>query len=262
MQTIVFLDLDDTIFQTRGKCPPDEATSLTPAAYHRDGSPLSFMSSRQRHLFDWLNSSATVIPVTARSESAFRRVTLPFRHSAILDFGGIIVQPDGTLDEVWDQQIRSSALPLQEELTRIQQAWQRYSDERQLGVNVRVIRDFEMDLYVVAKHPGANVAALKELLAAQESLVSYDLFFIHQNDNNLSVVPQFLGKERAVQYFLSRHVGSEPALTLGLGDSHSDLPFITLCDFAMMPRHSQALRSLSPSGTHPIRHGLEVETKL
>ena len=111
MQTYVFLDLDDTIFQTRGKCPPDEASSLIPAAFHRDGNPLSFMSARQRQLFEWLSASATVIPVTARSESAYRRVRLPFHHAAILDFGGVVLLPTGQLDKQWDQKIRPIMLP-------------------------------------------------------------------------------------------------------------------------------------------------------
>ena len=244
MQTYVFLDLDDTIFQTRGKCPPDEASSLIPAAFHRDGNPLSFMSARQRQLFEWLSASATVIPVTARSESAYRRVRLPFHHAAILDFGGVVLLPTGQLDKQWDQKIRPIMLPLSDELARIQAAWQATSDTRSLGLRVRVISDFDLPLYVVAKHPDGNVAALRQLLEEHSSLTHDDRFFIHCNDNNLSVVPRCLGKQRAVEYVLDRYAGREPVLTLGLGDSLSDAPFLATCDFAVMPRNSQLQRAL------------------
>lgn len=252
MQTIVLLDLDDTIFQTRGKCPQGELSSLVPAAFDRDGNPLSYTSERQRKFFEWLSASATVIPVTARSVSAFRRVALPFTHAAIVDFGAVVLQPDGTLDEQWDAQVRPAVLPLADELNRICAAWQSESDTLSLGVRVRVISDFEMPLYVVAKHPHGNVAALRTLrdsyLAKLSVGTTDDRFFVHFNDNNLSVVPRCLGKERAVGYVLQRYVGNETALTLGLGDSLSDAAFLAMCDFAVMPGNSQLLRTISNAG--------------
>jgi len=188
MQTYVFLDLDNTIFQTRGKCPPEEALSLIPAAFHRDGSPLSFMSPRQRQLFEWLSAAATVIPVTARNESAFHRVTLPFRHAVILDFGGVVLLPDGQLDEQWDDQIRPMVSLLGNELTRIQEALQATSDSLSLGVRVRVICDFDLQLYVVAKQVDGDVDALRQVMEQHAALAHDERFFVHFNDNNLSVV--------------------------------------------------------------------------
>src|SRR5689334_914937 len=99
MQTFVFLDLDDTILQTRPKCPAGEP--IHPAAHGRDGQPLSFITDRQRALLD-LFAAATVIPTTARNHDAFRRVRLLFTGHAILDFGGVILRPDGTPDPGWD----------------------------------------------------------------------------------------------------------------------------------------------------------------
>src|SRR5262245_40812091 len=100
MRLVVFLDLDDTLFQTRPKCPDGEPLHL--AAFRRDGEALSFMTARQRALFDWLSATASVVPTTARNRDAFRRVRLPFTGPAILDFGGVVLQPDGTPDPVWD----------------------------------------------------------------------------------------------------------------------------------------------------------------
>ncbi|GDY08129.1 hypothetical protein LBMAG52_16150 [Planctomycetia bacterium] len=251
MRTYVFLDLDDTIFQTRGKCSPNEKSTLIPAAFHRDGSPLSYMSARQRHLFEWLSASATVIPVTARSESAFRRVRLPFGHGAILDFGGVVLLPDGRLDEEWDQKIRPIVMPLGDDLARIQSAWQATSDARSLGARVRIISDFDLPLYVVAKHPDGNVAALMQLLQEHVSPTLGERFFVHFNDNNLSVVPRCLGKQRAVKYVMERCSNDESVLTLGLGDSLSDMAFLTICDFAMIPRNSQLQRALLACGETP-----------
>src|SRR5829696_8138848 len=104
MRIVLFLDLDDTVFHTGPKCPPGEA--VRPAARRRDGTPLSFMTDRQRALLEVLFRSATVIPTTARSLDAFRRVDLPFAHAAVLDFGGVVLLPGGTLDLAWDGRVR------------------------------------------------------------------------------------------------------------------------------------------------------------
>src|SRR5215213_1343797 len=89
MQMLTLIDLDDTLFQTRPKCPPGAA--LETAAVARDGAPLSFTIPRQRALFDAVQSRGPVIPVTARNLDAFRRVQLPFSSFAVLDFGALVL---------------------------------------------------------------------------------------------------------------------------------------------------------------------------
>ena len=89
MQAYVFLDLDDTLFQSRAKCPVED--DLYPAAFLRDGSAHSFMTAKQRALWRLLETNMTVIPTTARDWEAYRRVELPFRSWRILDYGGVII---------------------------------------------------------------------------------------------------------------------------------------------------------------------------
>src|SRR5262245_58580522 len=113
MRVVVFLDLDGSIFQTRPKCPPGE--SLLPGALDRAGQPLSFMTARQERLLA-LFRGAIVIPTTARNLDAFRRVTLRFDSLAILDFGGVVLLPDGSLDCERDAFIRPLALAIAPEL--------------------------------------------------------------------------------------------------------------------------------------------------
>src|SRR5262249_42901190 len=107
MKIVLFLDLDDTLFQTAPKCPPDEP--VRPLASPRDGLPLSSMTARQRLLLETLARPAVVIPVTARNLDAFRRVDLPFADGAVLDFGGVVLLPDCTPDPAWDAVVRPRA---------------------------------------------------------------------------------------------------------------------------------------------------------
>jgi hypothetical protein len=240
----VFLDLDDTIFQTRPKCPPGER--LHPAAFLRDGSPFSFMTERQQTLLRLLSSSATIIPTTARNHDAFRRVDLQWESLAVLDFGGAILLPDGRLDAVWDGRVRPKALRIAEELRALRDALEDFNQEQNLGIRVRVIDDFDMPLYVVAKHPEGDLAALETMRGEMLGPLDTERFFLHHNDNNLSVVPRFLGKERAVRHILEHHLGGEPILTIGVGDSLSDAAFLDLCDYRLVPQGCQLDRHHRP----------------
>ena len=236
MRIVAFLDLDDTLFQTRPKCPDDEP--IHAVAFRRDGTPLSFMTQRQRTLLDVWFRTATVIPTTARNRDALSRVDLPFNHAAILNFGGAVLLPDGKLDEAWDAQVRPRALELSRELHALHREAERISASRQLGVYSRVIVDFEMPLYVVVKHL-EGVAGKLQLLRAELTPFVGEGFTIHCNDNNLSIVPRFLDKEHAVRYVIAHYFGSEPVLTIGMGDSLSDAGFLEVCDYSFMPRACQ-----------------------
>jgi hypothetical protein len=241
MRTYVFLDLDDTILQTRPKCPPDEP--VRPAAFGRDGQPLSFTTDRQQALLD-LFAAATVIPTTARNRDAFRRVRLPFADHAILDFGGVILRPDGTPDPAWDAVVRPQTMVVGAELLALLKDVQAFIAANNLGVNARLIADFDMPLYLVLKHPGGDCEALNTVRGEHWAGIDADRFFVHLTGNNLSLVPRFLGKERAVRHVLDHLLPPGPRLTIGAGDSVTDAPFLGLCDFALLPQNSQLLTRL------------------
>lgn len=252
MRICVFLDLDDTIFQTRPKCPDGEP--LWPAAYRRDGTPLSFMTQQQRMLLETLFRTAIVIPTTARSLDALRRVELPFQHIRIVDFGGVVLLPDGSLDREWDDEVRPQALRMAAGLHEARRLVASWVEQKRLHLSVRVISDFDMPCYLVVKDPGGDAARLKPIENRLRAWVDAEQYFIHANDNNLSLVPRFLGKERAVRHVLERRLGPEPVLTIGMGDSLSDAPFMNLCDFSLLPRGCQLLRQPLPDAEgHPER---------
>lgn len=235
-----FIDLDDTLFQTLPKCPPGEPNRCV--AFRKDGAPLSYMTRRQERLFEILDAAGTMIPVTARNLDAFRRVRLSFTSFAILDFGGVILQPDGHPEPAWDGQIRPQAQANGPALEELLASLVGFIERHRLGVRARIIHDFDMPLYIVMKHPDADLATLRRI--SDECLPTLDLqnCFVHANHNNLSLVPKHLGKEHAVHFLLERLGGD--VLSVGIGDSLSDLPFLGLCDFMMAPRGTQLASAL------------------
>ena len=109
VRAIALVDLDDTLFQTLGKCPPDvPAEALVPIGYARDGAPLSYATPRQLSFLSWLSDSTLLVPVTARSRDALDRVRISWT-CAICAHGGVILDADGGSDSRWHARMAAEA---------------------------------------------------------------------------------------------------------------------------------------------------------
>jgi hydroxymethylpyrimidine pyrophosphatase-like HAD family hydrolase len=243
---VIFVDLDDTLFQTRRKCPADVAERLQTMAVDRDGRPLSFATPRQQHFLAWLTSAAQVVPVTARSQEALRRVHLP-PGPAICAHGGVILGEDGLPDAAWAAAIADEARRHEAALTRLAAA---AAAAAPADVRVRVLGELGTDLYVLIKPVDhEDAAGLAELVTMLGPLIPPD-WTVHRNDAVAAFLPPFLGKARAVERLLAairRDAPDTPAI--GIGDSFTDAAFMALCDYAAAPTGSQlAGRLLAMAG--------------
>ena len=237
MQVIVFLDLDDTIFQTRHKCATGE--NLQTAAVDREGRPLSFMTESQRAFLRWLSHDAIVIPTTARSHDAFRRVQMSFQHAAILSFGAFILTPDGTFDNEWCDEVKPRLLAVREILQSVERDTLKEMKQSQVDIRVRLVHDADLPVYLVAKDSEGKIERLDPLHRLWEKWAATGQFFLHRNDNNLSLVPACVGKGKAVRYVLQKYFKEGPRLVIGMGDSLTDASFLAECEYVVIPRQSQ-----------------------
>ncbi len=241
---VALVDLDDTLFQSRRKCPQDVPEDrLTPLGFAADGAPLGFATPRQRGFLEWLSGTATVVPVTARSLGALRRVRMRFS-AAICAHGGLVLDWDGTPDPRWSRRIRASARDDAVPLERLAEAIASAARDGGVAVRARVLAEDEVPLYVVAKHDSGDEAALHALVtrAVPELPAGWTR---HVNGNNVALLPLWLGKQHAVRYLLERLRAEAPdATVIGIGDSHTDAAFMHLCDFAMLPTRSQLAERL------------------
>ena len=241
MKKFLFVDLDDTLFQTPKKCRSD--SGLEPAAYLKDGAPCSFTTPRQRAFFDFVQGGMTLIPATARNADAYRRVGLPFSSYAVLDYGGIVLQPGGAPDAGWLALMQADmhvALPGLQQAMRVIDAYQGAAGR---PARARLIEDFGTPFYVVIKDHEAQAARLEDI--ERDALRPWlagagAAYFIHRNGNNLAVLPRTLNKARAVAHLRARLEAEHgPILTFGMGDSGSDARFMAACDYAIVPNGSQ-----------------------
>lgn len=237
MRAIALVDLDDTLFQTLGKCPPDvPAEALAPIGYARDGAPLSYATPRQMSFLSWLSDSTLLVPVTARSRDALDRVRIDWTR-AVCAHGGLILDGSGAPDPRWHERMAAEAGAHATSLSALSQ---RILDEAPgASLRVRVLEEEGLPLYVLAKHPDGDAEALAAAIDRVVPEVPAG-WTVHRNGNNAAFLPPFLGKQHAVEFLLPELRRQYPdAPVIGIGDSLTDAPFMALCDFAMMPSRSQ-----------------------
>lgn len=240
-QKFLFADLDDTLFQSLEKC--EDRDTLEPAAFLKDGSAISFTTAAQRAFIAFAQDGMTMIPATARNLNAFQRVGLSFASYAVLDYGGIVLNPDGSVDQPWlarMQDAMQAALPGLQELAGLIDAW---AERSGFGGRARLIEDFATPFYLVVKDPDKVAARLepieREVVQPWLDAGGRD-YFIHRNGNNLAILPSALNKSHAVAYVTERlRQEHGEILTFGIGDSRSDARFMAACDYAIVPSRTQ-----------------------
>lgn len=244
MKKFLFADLDDTLFQTLEKCAVREA--LEPAAYYSDGSICSYTTPAQRAFFSFVSEGMTVIPTTARSLDAFRRVDLGFSSYAVLNFGGIILQPDGAIDRDWQGRMHAlmmAALPGLQQLSGRIDDW---CARTGYGGKPRLVEDEGTPFFIVVKDP--DKVALNLERVEREVVLPWIAgegrgYCVHRNGNNLAVLPRALDKADAVAWVIERLRREHGEIvTFGMGDSRSDARFMADCDYAIIPRRTQLAR--------------------
>lgn len=239
MRAIALVDLDDTLFQTLRKCPPDVPEErLTALGFAKDGAPLSYATPRQMSLIDWLSETAWLVPVTARSRDALMRARVPFT-AAICAHGGVIIGEDGEPDPEWQAYAVAQSERVQPVLKTLCERAIDEAERQGAALRVRVLTEGDLGLYVLAKHEDTDEVALHKVIDAIEGAVPRG-WTIHRNGNNAALMPPWLGKQHAVAALLPKLRAAHPdAPVIGIGDSRTDAAYMALCDYAMMPRGSQ-----------------------
>jgi len=203
----------------------------------------SLTTPAQRAFFAFASEGMTVIPTTARSIDAFRRVNLGFTSYAILNFGGVILQPDGSIDTEWQARMHekmTAALPgLQQLGARINA----HAVRSGFKGRARLVEDAGTPFFIVVKDPDkivANLTPIEDEVVRPWIEDGHGDYCVHRNGNNLAILPPSLDKANAVAYITERlRREHTDIITFGMGDSRSDARFMADCDYAIIPRRTQ-----------------------
>jgi hydroxymethylpyrimidine pyrophosphatase-like HAD family hydrolase len=231
---LILTDLDDTLFQTARKCPPDGG-ELKAMSYLTNGAESGFATPRQQRMLGWLGNGR-IVPVTARDRDVLARVDID-QAPAICANGGCVIDIDGQVDLQWHALLKQRA----DQGPAIRTIY----DVMTAGLDAEayrhwVVMEEDLDLYIVFKSntgdDGASLADLETSLAGDLPLG----WRIHRNGNNLAFLPPWLNKREAARYLIEKlRAGDRHLPIVGIGDSHSDVGFMDLCDYAMTPTSSQ-----------------------
>lgn len=234
-RTVVFTDLDDTLIQTKHKLPEEAHYHL--GATDRQGAPLSYFTQSQIHLLTlFQQAGALIIPVTGRNKDALDRVEYDFPSYKVVSHGAVVLNDDGSLCQAWLSAIDTELKAWPEKLEQSNREINSIIQTHDLDARARVIVDQDIPAYVSIK--GTSDAL--ETIRTENPLDGH--FYRHENGRNHALLPPYTRKKRAVAHIhqqLGLHAND---LTIGLGDSMTDLPFMQACQFAMFPSESQIVR--------------------
>lgn len=238
LPVIIFTDLDDTLFQTARKLGLEQMAGAVEVTQALNGQH-SFMTEQQASLLNLFETAQTV-PVTARGSEAFARVELDFGGPAIVANGAVILDANGVPEPEWQARIAETLIPHRSELAAMPDLAR--NEAARIGAEIRtwlVEEPFCGGIYAVIKvEPGTPEVALAQLAPVLADSFSGP-WRMHLNGNNLALIPPGISKATATKFLLKRLRLAGPLLTIGIGDSTSDLEFMRLCDLWMTPTGSQ-----------------------
>lgn len=229
-----FVDLDDTLFQTKQK----NEQGVTPATQAANVNSVSYMTDYQSLFLELLqgHNKVSLIPTTARDLRQYHNTLISQQDDiqyAILYFGAVILN-QGSKDQFWDTHIQTKYKKLS---CSIEDIYAQMNEKKHRFEHGERFKLANVDGYYVAikAERGCDPKIVTDLFEQLKALCPND-YFVHINGRALSLIPRCSDKSRAVEYLINQY---QPTLTLGVGDSLTDLPFMQCCDYRIFPRAAQ-----------------------
>jgi len=236
----VATDLDGTLFSRHWA-----GVSAVPGTWRKigDGSlktePSSWVRPETYRLLVAVANVACIVPVTARDEASFSRVSVSGLHlsgPAILANGAIVLNSDGAQDNRWTETVSQLLVPWQQQLARMCQTLIQRSGH---AARPRLVEGPEnLSAYLVVKAPrdwwsSTEGATLLAEMATEESAGCS----VAMLGDELQILPPGLGKAAALQFVQRHYFGGQIPL-LCLGDQLADLAFMTMGGLLATPAGS------------------------
>ncbi len=237
-QIFLLADVDDNLIATGRK---SDVPGAKPIAWDNKGEVCGFLTPKQKVMLDWFQAGCEVVPTTARSTDAMRRFRLPFRRYAITAFGGTVLGANGQPLVKWRHFVEAPAAAAKPVLAGLLQMVQTEAQAAGIDVRATVLSDYGIDMFLSVKHNQRNLDELAALHKVVLSAAPAD-YTVHLNGNFLAVYPPHIGKEKAARWFIDNIV-PKGAVTIGMGDSLTDAPFMAECDYIFMPNRTQNARA-------------------
>lgn len=225
-----FCDLDLTLIQTSRHLNDNEPREVV---YTSSSGKEITITPKQKALFNLLNDKEHyVIPVTARSLESLKRVedTLAFASFKVCNYGIFIYDYIDELIPQFTDSLIGKVSHAQSDLKDIIKYLHTHN------VQSKLISYKHYGFYIEGNINNKST----DLLKLNQIIRKYKDFDLYVNGTGFALFPKTLKpKVDAVRYIKKRtYLERQDLTTIGIGDSTSDLAFMSECDFLMIPTKS------------------------
>jgi len=256
MQNKIFLfsDIDETLIYPKNKMNPDK-NNLLEAEVESDQDQKTYIYNHYYEFIDRIIQSELFefVPVTHRTLEEYQR-TFFYRDyrlkNVILNSAGNIFI-DGEKDSHWEVNIKKQLLNLKIDILQVVQNFELEFYEHFERLKVPKIRHIDLQYIVIKNSSFPNspdvTNSIKDFVT--KLFFKYQLekdFYIYKNYNTFLILPNFINKAAGVEYLINKY---KPFFVIGAGDNLSDLKFLNMADFALIPQKStlnQILNNFNP----------------
>ena len=239
----VFTDLDDTLFESIGADIPD---SSIPATIDNNGNVYSYSSIQQQKLLDiMIQAGGVIIPVTGRDSSSLLNCQLgPIITSkyAVVSHGAIVLNQHHLLLDDWYRFIdrKFGLTSWEQKLISLHEKLLADVFLLSESVRIRLVIDKGITCYICLKIKKENYnydqsTQINNLLLRK---LKKDMS-LHHNGRGFAILPPYAKKKIAVDFLKEKMNITSNDTVVGIGDSYSDLPFMSNSDFLISPKRSQ-----------------------
>jgi hydroxymethylpyrimidine pyrophosphatase-like HAD family hydrolase len=253
----LFSDLDDTFIQNRDKNDFEKENYI--ASFNRDGEPLDYIYREKKEFLDRIVNSGLFqfVPVTYRNMESYSRTIFHkdynFDH-IILNFGGTLLYKNN-LDIHWQTKMNSLFFKLPIKIYDLLQMAEREFFEKLDNRFLPEIRNIDNQYLSIRDIQNENSVSQNLLVEVTNFFNRNGLnrdFYLYKSGDSFAIVPKFLNKRDSVQYIIDRY---KPSFTLGAGDNLSDLSFLNLADFSLIPKDSTLNKIMNNYIGQPHQNG-------
>lgn len=239
---IVFTDLDDTIFSTIRKQESKDIENFKLGSIDSTGNPSGYLNPVQQAFFEHLKMMGKIMPVTARTTNALDRAILFEKGSDAIWYHGAIIRYNGIIDEEW----YNRSVKILKNATNSFEAMLKFLKEKDVNdyfnISCSTYDDLEgLPLQVLVRSNDKGNLDEKEVANLINELDMNDLY-CHMQRSYITFLPKGVSKREAVKYLIDKENFD---MTIGCGDSDVDLDFMSLCDYAVIPKKSFLFKNLN-----------------
>jgi hypothetical protein len=230
-KVIYFVDLDDTIFQTKRKL----LDGIYQATNVENPQKVSFFSEQQKALLDYIFSSdeTLFIPITARTKHQYARTVFSTDSRVVFHsiyYGGLL-HYKGELMTEYQARIRPQLI---KSIRGIERVLEQVNLDFGLILKRVNVDDHYYVLHDLSESELKIVTRMKE-----ESKLEVDMYI---SEKSVTLLPKVINKTNVVNYLCDI---LKPKLVIGMGDSFADLDFLNRCDFKIISHIGDLNRRLN-----------------